>query len=158
MIVARLGGTTYTDALHVYGVSRAGYIPQLFSLRLPSPTIIYELMVQANAKALIYDSSYESILSDSPVSTLVAVDAKDGNGIDEPVPDFPVAGSGDETVFIFHTSGSTSGIPKLVPWSYSFLHNAVEVSTQYHARTDPGKQIVSTWFGSVCHAAQHACT
>jgi acyl-coenzyme A synthetase/AMP-(fatty) acid ligase len=158
LTVARLGGTTYTDALHVYGITRAGYIPQLFSLRLPNPTIIYELLQQANAKVLIYDQAYERILIDSPVPTLVAVNAKNSGDIDELLPDFPVASSGEDMVFLFHTSGSTSGTPKLVPWTYSFVHNTVENSTQYLALNDHGKQIVSSWFGSVCHAGQHIGT
>ncbi|OBZ80035.1 hypothetical protein A0H81_00897 [Grifola frondosa] len=32
-----LGGMTYLDVLHIYGVARAGYIPQLSLLRLPNP-------------------------------------------------------------------------------------------------------------------------
>ena len=65
---------TYTDVLHIYGMSRAGYIPQLFSLRLPSATVTFELLHKANAKALVYDASFASILSESSVSTYLALD------------------------------------------------------------------------------------
>ncbi len=64
---ARLGGLAYPDVLSIYGVLRAGFIPQLFSLRLPEPDMIYELMHKANAKALIYDRSLQVDLSRCPV-------------------------------------------------------------------------------------------
>jgi hypothetical protein len=70
---------TYTDILHIYDLSRAGYILFKFSLRLPTgnPTVIFELLRKANAKALIFDPSFGSLLESSPVPTHVAVNAGD---------------------------------------------------------------------------------
>jgi hypothetical protein len=39
-------GFTYTDVLHI---SRAGYIPQMFSLKFPNPTVFHELLRRAGA-------------------------------------------------------------------------------------------------------------
>jgi acyl-CoA synthetase (AMP-forming)/AMP-acid ligase II len=151
----RLGGTTYVDALHVYGISRAGYIPQLFSLRLPSPSVIFELIRKADARALIYDASFESVLKDCPVPTLLASDARDAGDISGPVPALPPVVSGDDTVLLLHTSGSTSGMPKLVPWSYAWMNNAIDKLSQYQRVSKLGGQMVNTWVGSVCHAGQN---
>src|ERR1700721_2245223 len=64
LLFYRLRGLTYTDVLHIYGVSRAGYVPQLFSLGLPNPAVIFELLQLADAQALIFDPSFESAVPD----------------------------------------------------------------------------------------------
>ncbi|KAH9082129.1 acetyl-CoA synthetase-like protein [Lactarius deliciosus] len=123
-----LSGMTYIDVLHIYGLSRAGYIPQLFSIRLPNPDVVCELLIKANARALLVDPSFERLLKRSP----------------------------DDIVFIFHTSGSTSGIPKLVPCSLSWLDSAVTKSYQISKPSGRNErnQDVTVWMGSMCHIAQ----
>lgn len=61
---------TYTDLLHIYGVAKAGYIPQLFSLRLPNPDVILELLQKSKGVALIHDVIYLPALHACP-DTLV---------------------------------------------------------------------------------------
>lgn len=148
----RVGGFAYTDVLHIYGLSRAGYIPQLFSLRLPNPVVIYELLQGANAKALIYDATFESVLNDCPVPAHSAVYDSSGSSTEEPLPAISTV-SGDETVFIFHTSGSTSGRPKLVPCSYAWLDTVVRKSEQICKPQNPNRQDVT-----VCmFVSRHTC-
>ena len=126
----RLNGTSYIDVLHIYGLSRAGYIPQLFSIRLPNPDVVYELLSKANARALLVDPSFETLLKCCPVPTHRApTTIYDIDSHDAPLPSLPTLREGD-TVFIFHTSGSTSGTPKLVPCSSSWLDSAVTKSYQ----------------------------
>ena len=122
----RLGGFTYTDVLHIYGISRAGYIPQLFSLKLPNPTVIHELLHRAGAQALIYDASFESILKDFPLPIYRALHTSERLEPSTPVslPDI-LESQEDDIAFIFHTSGSTSGDPKLVPMTYRWLSTVV---------------------------------
>jgi acyl-CoA synthetase (AMP-forming)/AMP-acid ligase II len=136
---------TYTDVLHVYGLSRAGYIPQLFSIRLPSPVVIFELLQRAKAKALIFDSSFKSVLENCPVPTHLAVRADSVTDTADPLPDMPKAISGDEIVFVFHTSGSTSGSPKLVPCSRKWLNMIVCKAKQTSRPRVSERQDVSTW-------------
>jgi acyl-CoA synthetase (AMP-forming)/AMP-acid ligase II len=151
---SRLGGMTYTDVLHIYGVSRAGFIPQLFSLRLPSPEVIFELMRKANAKALIFDASFESALHHSPVPVFLAANINTVDVANERLPKIPLISSGDDTVFIFHTSGSTSGSPKLVPCSYAWLNTIIDKTRQTSTPKLPGRRDVTVWMGSMCHIAQ----
>ena len=126
----RLNGMNYVDVLHIYGLSRAGYIPQLFSIRLPNPEVVYELLSKANARALLVDPSFEGLLRGCPVPThRAATTIYDIDSHEAPLPSLPTLG-GDDTVFIFHTSGSTSGMPKLVPCSLSWLDSAVTKSRQ----------------------------
>jgi acyl-CoA synthetase (AMP-forming)/AMP-acid ligase II len=126
----RLSGMTYVDVLHIYGLSRAGYIPQLFSIRLPNPDVVYELLSRANACALLVDPSFEGLLKSCPIPThRAATTVYDIDSHDMPLPSLPTLRERD-TVFIFHTSGSTSGIPKLVPCSSSWLDSAITKSHQ----------------------------
>ena len=126
----RLSGMTYVDVLHIYGLSRAGYIPQLFSIRLPNPDVVYELLSKANASALLVDPSFEGLLKSCPIPThRAATTVYDIDSHDRPLPSLPTLRDCD-TVFIFHTSGSTSGIPKLVPCSSSWLDSAITKSHQ----------------------------
>jgi len=138
---------TYVDVLHIYGLSRAGYIPQLFSIRLPNPDVVYELLGRANARALLVDPSFENLLKECPVPThQAATTVSDIGSHDAPLPCLPKLRESD-IVFIFHTSGSTSGTPKLVPCSLSWLDSAVTKSHQIskpRGRTNR-KQDVAVW-------------
>ncbi|KAI0271339.1 hypothetical protein BC834DRAFT_818549 [Gloeopeniophorella convolvens] len=149
-------GMTYVDVLHIYGLSRAGYIPQMFSIRLPNPDVVCELLVRAKARALIFDPSFESILKGCPVPThRAAMSTYEIDSHDAPLPSLPTL-KADDTVFVFHTSGSTSGTPKLVPCSLSWLDSAVTKSHQIGKPTVRADrdQDVTVWMGSMCHIAQ----
>lgn len=151
-----LAGMDYSDVVTIYGMSRAGFVPQLFSLRLPNPTVIYELLLKANSKALIYDPSFDTIVTDPPVKVLCTLSLSElDSHAEEPLPSFPSWGP-DDLVFIFHTSGSTSGSPKLVPCTLRWVDSVVFKSREASrpAGKDANRQDVSTWMGSMCHIAQ----
>jgi acyl-CoA synthetase (AMP-forming)/AMP-acid ligase II len=143
----RISGLTYSDLVHIYAVSKAGYIPQLFSIRLPCADVIYELLSKANAKALIYEPSFQSVISDAPVPAHLALPCGEAMGIlaldGEELPDKELAL--DDPVFYFHSSGSTSGMPKVVPYTYTWLNSAIAKS--YHIMKPRKKdgQDVTTW-------------
>jgi acyl-CoA synthetase (AMP-forming)/AMP-acid ligase II len=140
----RIGGFTYNDITHIFGVSRAGYIPQLFSLRLPNPEIIYSLMQRAGAKALIFESSFAANVAELPLPTFLAIPKDSMNVTGVPIPTLrPVVV--DDTAFIFHTSGSTSGSPKLVPCSYRWLASAIHKSDVISKPFNLLRQDVSVW-------------
>jgi len=148
-----IGGYTYNDVLNIYGMSRAGYIPQLFSLRLPNPDVIYELLRRANAKALVYESAFASVLRESPFPTHLAVDAENVDVAGYPLAELPHA-QPDDVAFFFHTSGSSGGSPKLIPYSYRWLDAAVMKSHQICLPQNPERQDVTVWMGSLCHVGQ----
>jgi len=100
---------------------------------------------RANAKALVYAQTFESVLLNSPVPIHPAAfgaSASDADSVQLP-PLSPA--QADETVFIFHTSGSTSGSPKLVPCSYRWLNTVVDKSGQICVPRNPdsGRQDVT---------------
>ncbi|KAI0089764.1 acetyl-CoA synthetase-like protein [Irpex rosettiformis] len=150
-----LAGLSYPDVVHIYGVARASYIPQLFSLRLPNPDVIYELLYRANALALIHDPSFAEIVLNSPVPThpAEAVSSDDvGDELLSPLANMAVDEA--DIIMIFHTSGSTSGSPKLVRCSLKWVDNIVSKSEKVTRPKDPERQDVSVWMGSVCHIGQ----
>lgn len=136
---------TYVDVLHIYGIMRAGFVPQMFSLRLPNPSVIFELLTRSNGKALIYDMSYSDIVTDSPLPSHVAVDVRtiDVSGV--PLSPLPGQVNGEDTLMILHTSGSTSGRPKLVPLSFAWWDFGLEKSSQCTKPYNPAKQDVNVW-------------
>lgn len=121
---SRLSGLTYTDVLHVYGLSRAGYIPQLFSIRLENPTVVNELLRKAGAHALIYEKSFKVAGCSVPNHEALDYDAVSPSDDDLPLLHAGVHSS--DPAFIFHTSGSTSGSPKLVRCSFRWLESAIK--------------------------------
>ncbi|KAJ4468177.1 acetyl-CoA synthetase-like protein [Lentinula aciculospora] len=162
-----IGGYTYSDVLHIYGISKAGYVPQLFSLRLPNPTVIYELLQKAGAKALVCDegtlSSIAGQATDSPVPIFTAtslsnIELSSGSLLHEINDSYltseeqPINPS--DCAFVFHTSGSTSGSPKLVPCNYRWLDAVARKASQLCVPIGRNGQDVSTWIGSMCHIGQ----
>ncbi|KAF7796058.1 hypothetical protein EIP86_007229 [Pleurotus ostreatoroseus] len=150
-----LSGLCYEDVLHIYGLARAGYVPQLFSLRLPNPDVIYELLRKANASALIYDLSFRNIITECPVPHHSAgnVSETDVDGLELPLLS-EASLEPEDVIMIFHTSGSTSGSPKLVPCSLRWLDSIIAKAEKVSRPKDPARQDVSVWMGSMCHIGQ----
>ncbi|KAK2461831.1 hypothetical protein APHAL10511_006294 [Amanita phalloides] len=148
-----IGGFTYNDIVIIYGITRANYIPQLFTLRLPNPLAIYSLMQKAGARALVYEPCFAANVADAPVPTFLAVPQHTLDVTGAFLPALPSA-SEDDIAFVFHTSGSTSGSPKLVPCTYRWLSSAIQKSNQICKPSNTHRQDVTVWMGSLCHIAQ----
>ncbi len=132
------------DILHIYGISRAGFVPQLISLRLPNPTVVYELLQKAQARALIYGDDFKVVLNDCPVPHYPSIQRE---GISLGATELPMLdySSPDDTVFIFHTSGSTSGCPKLVPCSHRWIDSVIVKTRQVCSPLSPDRRDVTVW-------------
>lgn len=149
-----LPGMAYQDVLHIYGLSRAGYVPQLFSIRLPNPDVVLELLTRAGAKALIFDSQFQSLTASFPLSVHLAIEKQHMSSFEYDLPLVQSTSNPDKPVFVFHTSGSTSGSPKLVPCNARWLDAIIAKAKVTSAPINPGKQDVSVWMGSMCHIGQ----
>jgi hypothetical protein len=129
-------------------MSRAGYIPQMFSLRLPNPLVIFELLQKAGARALVCEPSFCVDLSGCPVSTYSAIQVREQGAADAALPpirtDYPTS----DIAFIFHTSGSTNGSPKLVPCNRRWLNNIVTKSKQLaRVHSTRGQDVTVAMYG-----------
>ncbi|KAL6889191.1 hypothetical protein GGI43DRAFT_430910 [Trichoderma evansii] len=153
--IVGIPGLTYSDLLHIYGISRAGYIPQLFSIRLPNPTVIFELLAKTNAGALVYHDSFASSISKCsiphfPVNSLPHWPSNEELGFLPPLQ----APGPNSVMFIFHTSGSTSGSPKLVPCTGKWLDFMVKKAAIVATPRAASGRDVTVWMGSLCHIGQ----
>ncbi|KAH6886823.1 hypothetical protein B0T10DRAFT_490379 [Thelonectria olida] len=153
-------GTSYGDLVHVWGLSRSGFIPQLFSLRMTDPSVVYELLKKAGAVALLHDASYESFLHDSPVLTIPAGNIpRITDSSSQPLlPPICESSNAEDVSMIFHTSGSTSGVPNLVPITVQWL-DALFSKIPHFSRfiPVPEKQEVMTAVGSFMHMGSNLC-
>ena len=111
-------------------MSRAGYVPQMFSLRLPNPIVIFELLQKAGARALVCEPSFGVDLSGCPIPTYSAIQVCEQDAANVTLPPLRTDCSASDLALIFHTSGSTSGSPKLVPCNRRWLDNIVTKSKQ----------------------------
>ena len=114
----------------------------MFSLRLPNPVVIFELLQKAGAHALVCEPSFGVELSGSPVLTYSAIRIREQDAADVALPPLRTDYSASDLVFVFHTSGSTSGSPKLVPCNRRWLDNIVTKSNQMgQVRSTQGQDV-----------------
>ncbi|TFK38520.1 acetyl-CoA synthetase-like protein [Crucibulum laeve] len=117
-----LSGTSPTNLVHLYAICRAGFIPQVFSVRLaaPGPIAINKLLNACGGTVLIHDQQFSEILADFPLAKLVAPDISTVKPLSITLPELPQV-QGSDIAMIFHTSGTTSGMPKPIPETHSWL-------------------------------------
>ncbi|KAF9774264.1 hypothetical protein IL306_007754 [Fusarium sp. DS 682] len=142
-------GWSYQDLLHYLSLQRAGYVPQLFSLRMTNPSVVYELLVKSKAAALIYDLSCDALVQDCPVPVFSSEGALDRTSpLDVQLDKVTTSLNGDQISVIFHTSGSTSGMPKLVPATVKWMDCLIRKNKPY---SDQGSQPTYSFMGSHAH-------
>ncbi|KAI1071433.1 hypothetical protein LB507_005043 [Fusarium sp. FIESC RH6] len=150
-----LRGYSYSDAVHIWGLHWAGYTPQMVSLRLSDPSVVYELLQTGKAVALVHEPEFASMLDNAPLPLFSGGDSIfDKNSEELPSVNAWHPNKWDDVLFIYHTSGSTSGIPKLVPCTAKWVDHAIKVSTEWETRGNKtGERMVNLHIGSFCHMA-----
>ncbi|KAK7026028.1 hypothetical protein VNI00_015745 [Paramarasmius palmivorus] len=160
-------GAQYTDMLHIYGLSRAGYVPQCFSLLPNAVELVISLLERSGAKALIYQEGYInparlSTNASSGVKLFPSLSARDSylrdsswmlEGSTSILADMPIV-SAEDTALIFHSTGTTSGVPKHVPYSYQYMDTLIQKLKFAFVPASPHVQDVNSWVGSICHMGQ----
>ncbi|RGP73120.1 4-hydroxybenzoate benzoate ligase [Fusarium longipes] len=141
-------GWSYEDLLLSLSLQRAGFVPQLFSIRISNPSLVYKLLSSSNAEALIYDPICEPLVEACPLSKF-STDAVLGR---EYPPGLQLnttttSSNGDQVLVIFHTSGSTSGLPKLVPQTVRWMDCLI----RKHKHINDGPNSVASFMGSHTH-------
>ncbi|KAG7089961.1 hypothetical protein E1B28_011586 [Marasmius oreades] len=153
VIAICLGGYEYLDAVHVYSIQRAGYVPHSFS-RLPAIEVVKDLLKESDTRALVRATEFKEILTsiqDIPVyDAVTSLDFGDvGSSLKLPPLQRPT--NPNDLSIIAHTSGSTSGRPKLVRATRRWVSGMVQKAD---ASIPPGPAIVN-WMGNICHSAQY---
>ncbi|KAF4979159.1 hypothetical protein FZEAL_4587 [Fusarium zealandicum] len=147
-----LKGISYTDLVHLWAISRAGFIPQPISLRMTDPAVTYELLDRAGAVGLIHDPSFKSLLENSPVPAWPAGGIMASDLQHLPLPELWRPSHADDITMIYHTSGSSSGRPQLVPMTALWLDFTIEKTSELLPSSPESKgQQVTVPAGSFCH-------
>ena len=92
------------------------------------------------------DASFKDVVGDCPYPAYISVKgATLYPSSSTPLPRLPAPKEMTDLAMLFHTSGSTSGTPKLVPCSYRWLDSMVAKSGQVSAPKSLDRQDVCTW-------------
>jgi acyl-coenzyme A synthetase/AMP-(fatty) acid ligase len=121
----------------------------MFGLKLPNTRFVYELLAKYSGKAVVHDPAKTTLLRESGTSLPchIATDytsITDANVASLPLPDFPAASPEDFT-FIYHSSGSVSGMPKVVPKTNRWLSTIQHKSAGAFCIGDFEGQDVYVW-------------
>ncbi|KAF9653331.1 acetyl-CoA synthetase-like protein [Thelephora ganbajun] len=156
-----IDGMTYQDVLHVFGVSRAGYIPQLLHFhRSSSKSLVVELLRHANSLALICDVSHAQLNHDSsssfaslPIPVYANSDLRQarvpGHCTLSKVED--LVADPNAVAFVLHTTGTTLGTPKLVPYTHRTVDLIMRRAQVIAAPTPSRRQDTYAMNLSICH-------
>ncbi|KAL3601743.1 hypothetical protein FPOAC2_06017 [Fusarium poae] len=140
-------GWSYEDLLHYLSLQRAGFIPQLFSIRMTDPSIVYELLGKSNAAALLYDPICEPSVKGCSVPTFSTGTVLGKHCPTDVQLNTTISTNGDKVLVIFHTSGSTSGMPKLVPQTVRWMDCLI----RKHRHVNNKPVSIASFMGSHTH-------
>ncbi|KAH9848342.1 acetyl-CoA synthetase-like protein [Lenzites betulinus] len=170
-----LTGRKLTDLVNTIAVSSLGYTPQFFSGHFDNVGLIFSLLAKSGGKALVFDAATfeERIAAIDPLpvphfpslelddlARLVAAAAKEEEGATGERLVFrdvaPVAL--DDLAALFHSSGTTGALPKIIPNTFRMLRavlTAKFLNVQYPLET--GQQGVINTLGSLAHIGSFHC-
>ncbi|KAL0571583.1 hypothetical protein V5O48_010377 [Marasmius crinis-equi] len=151
-------GVTYLDYVRIYGLLKAGYIPQTFNRFPQLADVIPALLEKSGAKALLYEVGYRDSVKRLMVPGLKIYPTSSTTQdlptthLSEALPDCHKPQPTD-IMYIIHSSGTTSGMPKLVPYTPRLVNSIlrkVAISTRPPPGTGRSPDVIS-WAGSTCH-------
>ena len=131
-------------------MSRAGYIPQIVSSCISNHLVTFELLQKTGARALVCEPSFRADLSECPVPNYSVKQVREQGVTDVALPPLRIDHSASDLVFIFHTSGSTTGSPKLVPCNRRWIDSIVAKSKQLaQVRSTQGQDVTVAMYGNI---------
>ncbi|KAJ7636631.1 hypothetical protein FB45DRAFT_989159 [Roridomyces roridus] len=150
VIAMLIDGRPYHHFLYSIALSRLGYVPEMIPPRLLDKSIISELMQNAEAKAIVYDSSLVSSIADYTLPAIAIMPMNDIAYDSSSLPRIEDLPCDADVCFIYLTSGSTSaGSPKLVPVTQKFVAAAYKAEVDIFQRNKFDTQDVFLSRGSI---------
>ncbi|KAM6491339.1 hypothetical protein JOM56_013113 [Amanita muscaria] len=111
-------GSRHQDLVYTIALARASYIPQMCPDVLTHPGVIFALMEKAGSRMILYDPALEHLTTDCPFPKMALLNPIETCS-DSALPTIEDLAS--DLCFVYLTSGSTSGSPKLVPMTHDFV-------------------------------------
>ncbi|KAI0641381.1 acetyl-CoA synthetase-like protein [Trametes meyenii] len=152
-----LKGSHWSDLAHIYAVSAAGFVPEVFGQPF-TPTFVQDLLSDHEARALIYHEMFEALLPHVQWEQQLIKLPKPHEvpAVDAPKGAPPTVGE-DDVAMIFHTSGTTGGRPKPVPQTHKWLVAEGEVTWKCVIQRHPEGQHVFNNIGSFASIGAASC-
>lgn len=148
-------GLSYDDVLLTYALSRAGYVPQLVSLSIPTAETTWVVAQQSRSRAIICDPTKFDELRSHLHEKDVAFPVLDLSGSSPVAEDVAVElmaleqleRDDDAVALVLHTSGSTGGMPKIVPLTFGWLNFVLRHKDKFGNMGDStrNKQAIHVW-------------
>lgn len=138
--------------MNVLGLCTAGFVPQLFSPNF-SPGVIQAMLGSSSASAFVIDPELASLADeldlDLPFAASLEIKALVANPEKLRIGDLPAVRPTDPA-FIGHTSGSTAGLPKIIPQAHRWI---AQIHAKWGVFEQPeyGSQTVLNTFGNLAH-------
>ncbi|KZP27573.1 acetyl-CoA synthetase-like protein [Athelia psychrophila] len=149
-------GFTYPDVITIFALSRAGFIPQMMPFEMPNSTLALSLLAKTDAQAIVHSSEKTEAILDTGTKLHRFEDVNFAHVLEVdvahiPLPVLPEA-KPESIVWLYHTSGSVSGIPKVVPIMNKWLASIEHKSGKTFPRNGlPGEsQDTWNWIGPQC--------
>ena len=126
-------------------------------MTLTHPEIIFALMEKAGSRMILYEPSLENATANCPFPKMALTPIET---LENPISDVTLpaikelSSSPSDFCFIYLTSGSTSGSPKVVPLTQKFV--SIYYKTQFGIWFDGKRfdtQDTFLWRGSICAVA-----
>lgn len=114
---------TYQEVVHLFALVHAKYVPQLLNLKIRATQTAENHFRQSGTTYVIYapTAPIEQLGNHFQVHEMVDIEQLPKSHDEATYLETPVEENGDDVLMIYHTSGSTSGRPKLVPFSRKWL-------------------------------------
>ena len=155
--IRRFSGTDIQHVIYTVALARLSYIPQMCPMTLTHPEIIFALMEKAGSRMILYEPSLENATTGCPFPkmALTPIETLENPSSDVTLPAIEdLSSSPTDFCFIYLTSGSTSGSPKVVPLTQKFV--SIYYKTQFGIWFDGKRfdtQDALLWRGSFCAVA-----
>ncbi|KAI0676592.1 acetyl-CoA synthetase-like protein [Trametes maxima] len=169
-----LTGRKVHDLINTISISSLGYTPQFFSGYFSGVSVVIDLINKSGGKAIIVDKSLQPQLSELGSVTIPAFTALEEADLAQEIsaaetsgnPDIlrfqvdPQAAVGlDDYAALFHSSGTTGGMPKIIPNTYKMIRAVIVYKHSGAQNPDKeffekgGAQTVANTLGSLAHIA-----
>ncbi|KAJ3506197.1 hypothetical protein NLJ89_g7003 [Agrocybe chaxingu] len=122
-----LTGQKYSDTFNIMGVMLAGFVPQLFSTNFPNEDVIWDLMEKSGANVLIYDEDFKDKVTSCRIPSISVLTDASFTHENTAASAFTPFANGGDTALIVHSSGTTSGMPKLIPVTHSWVTAFIKI-------------------------------
>lgn len=128
-----------------------GFIPQMMPFEIPNSTLAMQLLSKTNAQALVHASDKTEQILKTGTNLYHFENVNFAHVLETdvehiPLPVLPEA-SADAIIYMYHTSGSISGIPKVVPIMNKWLATIERKSGKtFRREVNPGQsQDIWSW-------------